>query len=100
MKRLVREKPLGAVGALIFLAFLLVGIFADVLAPHGMTEQNLPRRLEGPSAEFPLGTDQFGRDQLSRIIYVARISMTVAVAACGINVLIQHPSDGRLRVHR
>ena len=88
MKRLVREKPLGAVGALIFLGFLLVGIFADVLAPHGMTEQNLPRRLEGPSAEFPLGTDQYGRDQLSRIIYGARISMIVAVAACGINVLI------------
>ena len=72
--RLGREKPLGTVGGIIFLAFLIVGIFANFLAPHGIYEIDLAHKLEPSSTEFLLGTDHFGRDVLSRVIYGARIS--------------------------
>ena len=86
--RLVREKPLGLVGGLIVIGFFLVGIFADVLAPGGYMGMDLGNRLLGPSREFPLGTDQFGRDQLSRIIHGARISMIVGLSALAVGLFI------------
>ena len=86
--RLVREKPLGLVGGLIVLGFFLVGIFADVLAPGGYMGMDLGNRLLGPSREFPLGTDQFGRDELSRIIHGARISMIVGLSALAVGLCI------------
>ena len=86
--RLFREKKLGAAGLVIVVLFLLVGIFADVLATHGIYEQNIFRRLEAPSAEFPLGTDQFGRDVYSRVVKGARISMTVGIAASLVAVAV------------
>ena len=86
--RLFREKKLGALGLIIVLAFLLVGIFADVIATHGMLDHNLDRRLEGPSLDYPLGTDQYGRDQFSRIVHGARIAMIIGVAASAISVIV------------
>jgi len=86
--RLVREKPLGTFGAIIVLAMLITGIFADLLAPHGMLEINTSRMLEPASAEYPLGTDNLGRDVLSRIIYGARVSMIVSVAGSALTVVI------------
>ena len=56
-KRLWREKPLGAIGGGIFLLFLLLGVFADLLAPYGMNETNLAIRLSEPSLENWFGTD-------------------------------------------
>ena len=88
LSRLFREKPLGAAGLIIVIVFLFVGIFANVLAPHGMNNNNLRHRLEGPSVQFPLGTDHFGRDQLSRIIYGARISMIVGLASSALAVFV------------
>ena len=86
--RLVRKKPLGFIGGLIVLGFFLVGIFADVLAPGGYLGMDLGNRLLGPSREFPLGTDQFGCDQLSRIIHGARISMIVGLSALAVGLFI------------
>ena len=86
--RLFREKPLGALGGIIVLVFLFVGIFADSLATHGMLQRNLKHRLEGPSFQFPLGTDQMGRDQYSRLVQGARISMIVGLASCAIALVI------------
>jgi peptide/nickel transport system permease protein len=86
--RLFREKKLGAAGAVIVLLFFIVGVFADVLAPRGMTERKLRDRLEGPSLKYPLGTDHLGRDLLSRVIYGAQISMIVGVAASALQVVI------------
>lgn len=77
--RLVREKPLGTVGGLIVVALLLVGIFADFLAPHGYNEFNLIDSLNAPSAKYYFGTDELGRDIFSRVIYGARISMYVGL---------------------
>jgi len=77
--RLVREKPLGTVGGVITLLLLLTGIFADLLAPYGMS-QILPGAVRAPpSAEFWLGADYLGRDVLSRVIYGARISVIVGL---------------------
>ena len=78
--RLVKEKPLGTIGGFIVLIFFAVGIFADVLAPYHYTYQDLTAILKPPSSEFLLGTDNLGRDLLSRIIYGARISMIVGLA--------------------
>ena len=86
--RLVREKPLGTVGGVIVLVMFIVGIFADFLAPYGMNEIHLADRLNAPSAQHLLGTDEVGRDTLSRIIYGARISMIVGVAGTLINTLV------------
>ncbi len=88
LSRLFREKKLGAFGLVIVVVFLLVGIFADVLATHDIYKQNFIRRLEGPSADFPLGTDQFGRDVYSRVVQGARISMLVGISASLIAVAV------------
>ena len=86
--RLVREKPLGTISGTIVLILVFVAIFADVLAPYGFLEAHLADRLTGPSAQYLLGTDQLGRDLLSRLIVGARISLTVGLAATALNVVV------------
>jgi peptide/nickel transport system permease protein len=81
VKRLFREKPLGAAGAVICLLFLFCGIFADVLAPYGMNEINPVKRLKPPSLDYPFGTDNLGRDVLSRCLYGAQISVIIGLSA-------------------
>lgn len=58
---------------------ILIAAFAPVLAPNDPTEVVLTARLKGPSAEFPLGTDNMGRCLLSRLMYGTRISLSVAI---------------------
>jgi peptide/nickel transport system permease protein len=86
--RLVQEKPLGLLGAVIVLTLLFVGIFADILAPQGVNDLNVSHRLLPPSRDFILGTDDLGRDLLSRIIYGARISMIIGLCASSLSVSI------------
>ena len=86
--RLVREKPLGTVSGIIILLLILVAIFADVLAPYPYKEIHLADRLQGSSARYLLGTDHVGRDLLSRIIYGARISLLVGLAATTLNAVV------------
>ena len=85
--RLVREKPLGTVGGVIVLLLILTGIFADLLAPYGYKDLQLGDALTGPSAKYLLGTDNLGRDMLSRIIYGARVSMIVGLSAAALSAL-------------
>jgi len=80
MIRLVKEKPLGTIGLVITLLLLFTGIFADLLAPYGMNEMTGALRVP-PSAGFWLGTDNIGRDLLTRIIFGARVSVIVGLAA-------------------
>jgi peptide/nickel transport system permease protein len=86
--RLVREKPVGLVGGIIVLALLLIGMLADVLAPYGFNEMLLADRLAPPSIYHILGTDNTGRDLLSRLIFGARISMIVGLVGAALHVLV------------
>jgi peptide/nickel transport system permease protein len=86
--RLFREKPLGAAGAVVFLVFLLCGVFAGWLAPYGFNEINPVNRMKAPSLAFPLGTDYLGRDQLSRMLYGAQLSVIIGFCAAGLATLI------------
>ena len=84
--RLVREKPLGAVGAAIVLAIVLAAALANLVAPYGFNEAHYSDLFHSPSIQYPLGTDNLGRDLLSRIIFGARISMYVALGAVGLGI--------------
>lgn len=86
--RLVRTKPLGTIGAVIVLLLVFTAIFADYLAPYDYTALSLRDRLAPPSAKHWLGTDQLGRDVLSRVIQGARISMIIGFAAAFINIIV------------
>ena len=88
LSRLVREKPLGTVSGIIILILILVAIFADFLMPYPYAEIHLADRLQGPSAEYLLGTDQLGRDFLSRIIFGTRISVLVGLAVTTLGVTL------------
>ncbi len=84
--RLLKEKPLGAFSGMIVLLFILVAIFAEVLAPYPFAEVHPADRLQGASTKYLLGTDHLGRDFLSRLIYGARLSLMVGLAATTLNV--------------
>ncbi len=86
--RLIREKPLGAVGGLVFVLFLFVGVFADFLAPYGANQINPINRLKPPSWAYPFGTDNLGRDMFSRCIYGAQLSVIIGFCAAGLATLI------------
>ena len=84
---MVREKRLGTVGGIIVVALLFTGIFAEFLAPYGMNESNRGAALSAPSAEFLLGTDNLGRDLLSRIIFGARVSILIGLGATALSTV-------------
>ncbi len=86
--RLWKEKPWGTIGGIIILILIFVAIFADVLAPYPFWEMHLVDRLQGSSARYLLGTDQLGRDFLSRILYGARLSLVVGLSATTVNVVV------------
>lgn len=79
--RLFRTKPLGAASAVILLAFVIVALLASVLAPYSPLSNDSSVQLQGPTLHHLMGTDQYGRDVLSRIIYGARTSLYVGVGA-------------------
>ena len=86
--RLVRRSPLGT-GALRVLALLLTAaVFAPALAPYDPLELHRIDRLQGPSGRYWFGTDSFGRDQLSRVLYGSRVSLRVGVIPIALSTLI------------
>ncbi len=86
--RLWREKPLGTACGIIILLLIVVAIFADVLSPYPYWEVHPADMLLGSSTRYLLGTDQLGRDFLSRIMYGARLSLFVGLSATAINVVV------------
>lgn len=90
MRRLRRNK-LAMVGLMVVITLALLAIFADVIAPYPYTKTNFSRLNDPPSRDYPLGTDQIGRDMLSRMIYGARVSMLVGLGAQLIVVSIGVP---------
>ena len=83
-----REKPLGSFCGMIILLLIFVALFADVLTPYPYDKLNLGDRLQGASVRHLLGTDHLGRDLLSRLIFGARISLVVGLAATALNVAV------------
>ena len=86
--RFARRKPLGALGAVIVAALLIMAVFAERLAPYDYDETIRGSRMKPPSAAHWLGTDNLSRDMWSRIVYGARVSVTVGVATVGLAVLL------------
>lgn len=75
----VVSKPLGAIGFIIVLVFIIIVIFAPLIAPYDYDVIDVPNLLSGPSPQYLLGTDQLGRDLFSRLVYGSRIALGVAV---------------------
>ena len=76
-----RRQPLGTFGMALVIIMALAGLFADWIAPYSPTANDFAAMTEAPSWAHWLGTDQFGRDLLSRIIFGARASLLVAFAS-------------------
>jgi oligopeptide transport system permease protein len=89
--RRLRKNRLAMAGLVVVIFLALVAIFADFLAPYPYTKVNFGRLNEAPSRDYPLGTDQIGRDLFSRMIYGARVSMLVGLGAQVIVVLLGVP---------
>ena len=89
LHRLVRN-PAAVAGALIVATFIVVAIFAPLLAPYDPRDQNLDLVAEGccpgPSRDYPLGVDDLGRDELSRIIYGARFSLLIGIVSVSVGL--------------
>ncbi len=86
--RLFRQKPLGVAAAVVFLIFLFCGVFADVLAPFGFNHISPINRLKPPSWAFPFGTDNLGRDVLSRCLYGAQLSVIIGFCGAALATII------------
>jgi peptide/nickel transport system permease protein len=82
------RRPIARVGAAIVVAFLLLTAFADLIAPYDPFDQDLSAALTAPSADHLLGTDQYGRDVLSRIIHGSRTAILAIVVADGIALVV------------
>ena len=88
MTAMVRRQPLAAVGVSLLAVFLVCAIFAPWLAPQDPAQLDLTGRLMGPSWAHWFGTDELGRDILSRTLFGARISLIVAVSVVGISLVV------------
>jgi len=90
--KFIRTKPLGAAGAVVILAMMFVAAFAGTLARYDPYEGDYALQFARPSAEHWLGTDEFGRDLLTRIMYGARIALfvgfTASFAGCTLGALL------------
>ena len=87
-KTLVRQNKLAAFSALLIIFMILIAVFAPLVAPYDHLQQSLSDRLQHPSAVHWLGTDELGRDVLSRIIFGARISLTIGLVPTLISMAI------------
>ncbi len=81
----IRRQRLALTGLIIVAFFALIAVIGPAIAPHGPTEQFSADRLQGPSAQYPFGTDEFGRDIFTRVLHGARISFQVGIIVVGIS---------------
>jgi peptide/nickel transport system permease protein len=86
--RLIKEKPLGALGGAIVMGLLFCALLAPWIATHPYDQTNVRNRLKPPGAQFYFGTDNLGRDIFSRIVYGARVSVTIGFGAVSIGICL------------
>jgi peptide/nickel transport system permease protein len=85
---LIKRQPLGAAGLLVVILMIIMAIFANVLTAYDPEANSLEHMLVEPSWVFPMGTDQFGRDVLTRIIYGARTALWVGFVAATVGASV------------
>jgi peptide/nickel transport system permease protein len=88
LSRRLRRQPLSVIGAILLAGFLIGGLAAPWLAPYGPAKIDLVHRLESPSKEHPAGTDELGRDTLSRLLWGARLSLAVSVTVVSLSLAL------------
>jgi peptide/nickel transport system permease protein len=88
MVRLWQRNPLLIIGISLVSITVMVGIIGPVLAPYGPTENNYEVALQPPGLAHPLGTDKFGRDQYSRILYGTRIDLAIGIGATLVPLIV------------
>ncbi|QDQ00184.1 ABC transporter permease [Lysinibacillus fusiformis] len=86
--RSFKKSKVSLAGAGIVIFFIVLAVFGPMIAPQGINEQDLTKRLIAPSSEYWFGTDDFGRDIFSRIIHGARISLWVGFFAVILSVVV------------
>jgi peptide/nickel transport system permease protein len=91
MLRRLRRRPLAVGGMVVAGLFVLAALFAPLLAPYDPADTNFDAVLQGPSAEHLMGTDDLGRDVLSRVIYGARASLEAGVLATLLALVVAVP---------
>lgn len=79
--RFIRKQPIGAAGAAVVVLMVFAAVFADVLTAYDPVENSFEHMFTSPNLEFPLGTDEFGRDILTRIIYGARTALLIGLTS-------------------
>jgi peptide/nickel transport system permease protein len=89
-RKLLRQ-PLVVFSLVVLVLLIVTAVFADALAPYGETQSDFSARLTGPSADHWLGTDNLGRDTLSRLIYGSRVTLEAIVRALAVGVALGVP---------
>ncbi|CAN7610190.1 ABC transporter permease [Agrobacterium tumefaciens] len=87
IRRLVKRKTVAA-GLIVLLVFVLLAVFAPMIAPYSPSKLSIVNRLKPPSELYWFGTDEFGRDVFSRTIYAGRLSLLVGAAVVALSALI------------
>lgn len=88
MWRRLRKNRFATMGLTILIILILVAIFADFIAPYSYSEQNLNNTYAFPNAQHWFGTDNFGRDVFSRIVYGSRVSLRIGLISVGIALIV------------
>ena len=88
LRRIAKRKYLATASAVVLMGLVFTAIFAPLLAPYDPLEVNVSERLEAPQLSHPMGTDEVGRDIMSRIIYGARVSLMVGIASVSVGTFI------------
>lgn len=86
--RLLLRNPVSLAGSVVLLVVVLAAVVGPWLAPYGVNETEMTRALQGPSAQHWFGTDDLGRDQFSRVVVAARVSMQVALVSVTIALVV------------
>ncbi len=88
MKRMVRENKLAVFSAVVILLFIIAAVLAPVISPYGLSEMDLRNRLSPPGAGHLFGTDEAGRDILTRLLYGSRVSLLTGVVPTVLSMLL------------
>jgi oligopeptide transport system permease protein len=86
--RRIRRNKLAVVGFWIIIALFVVAIVGPIVSPYSYEDQDLENTFQSPTLRHPFGTDQLGRDQMTRVMYGSRISLAVGIVCAALNFLI------------